>query len=141
MNKKEELQTKKPDPRQEVTGPSVGLLVTAIIGIIFEFVSFVSDIIGVGIHTLFEYELPERVIDLMEGTVGIAGSFIGILIGAFIIFASLKMKDLKMWSLCIAASILAMIPCVSPCCILGLPFGIWSLVVLTKPEVKAAFTP
>jgi predicted Zn finger-like uncharacterized protein len=36
------------------------------------------------------------------------------------------------------ACILAMIPCVN-CCILGLPFGIWGLVVLNKPEVKDAF--
>ncbi len=33
----------------------------------------------------------------------------------------------------------AMIPCVSPCCLLGLPLGIWALIVLVKPEVKAAF--
>jgi hypothetical protein len=38
-----------------------------------------------------------------------------------------------------AASIIAMIPCVSPCCLLGLPIGIWALVVLMKPEVKSAF--
>lgn len=37
------------------------------------------------------------------------------------------------------AAILAMIPCVSPCCLLGLPLGIWALIVLLKPEVKAAF--
>ena len=37
------------------------------------------------------------------------------------------------------ASILAMIPCLSPCCLIGLPIGIWALVILMKPEVKAAF--
>ena len=36
------------------------------------------------------------------------------------------------------AAIIAMIPC-HGCCILGLPFGIWALVVLSAPEVKAAF--
>jgi hypothetical protein len=39
----------------------------------------------------------------------------------------------------ILASILAMIPCVDGCCLLGLPVGIWSLVVLLSPDVKAAF--
>jgi len=39
----------------------------------------------------------------------------------------------------VAASIIAMIPCVSPCCCLGLPFGIWALVVLARPAVKSAF--
>ena len=38
------------------------------------------------------------------------------------------------------ASILAVVPCVSPCCLVGLPIGIWALVVLSKPEVKSQFT-
>ena len=37
------------------------------------------------------------------------------------------------------ATILAMIPCISPCCLLGLPVGIWSLVVLLDENVKASF--
>ena len=37
------------------------------------------------------------------------------------------------------ATIIAMVPCISPCCLVGLPIGIWALVVLMKPEVKAAF--
>ena len=35
--------------------------------------------------------------------------------------------------------IIAMIPCVSPCCILGLPFGWSALQVLNDPKVAAAF--
>ena len=37
------------------------------------------------------------------------------------------------------AAILAMIPVTSCCFLLGIPVGIWSLVVLAKPEVKALF--
>jgi hypothetical protein len=37
------------------------------------------------------------------------------------------------------ASILALAPCISPCCLVGLPIGIWALVVLSKPEVKSSF--
>lgn len=39
----------------------------------------------------------------------------------------------------ILASILAMIPCIDACCLLGLPVGVWLLVVLLSPDVKAAF--
>jgi hypothetical protein len=35
--------------------------------------------------------------------------------------------------------VVAMVPCLSPCCILGLPLGIWALIVLMKPEVKSSF--
>jgi hypothetical protein len=51
----------------------------------------------------------------------------------------LKMKRLESHGLAVTASILAMLPCTSPCCIIGLPLGIWALVVLSKPEVKSAF--
>jgi hypothetical protein len=36
------------------------------------------------------------------------------------------------------ASIFAMLPC-NPCCLLGLPIGIWALVVLSNEDVKDAF--
>jgi hypothetical protein len=46
-----------------------------------------------------------------------------------------------MWTVSFIASILAMIPCfTSCCCLVGLPIGIYALVVLNKPEVKSAFT-
>lgn len=55
-----------------------------------------------------------------------------------VMFGSMRMKQLKNYNLSIATSILAMIPC-SGCCIVGLPVGIWALVVLLKPEIRAAF--
>jgi hypothetical protein len=57
-----------------------------------------------------------------------------------IIFAALKMKNLQYHTLAVVAAVMAAFPCVSSCCCIGLPVGIWVLVVLFKPEVKAAFT-
>jgi hypothetical protein len=54
------------------------------------------------------------------------------------VFGGWKMRKLESLGLAITASILVMFPC-QMCCCLGLPVGIWSLVVLSKPEVKAAF--
>jgi hypothetical protein len=50
-----------------------------------------------------------------------------------------KMKRLESYGFAMAVSIIAMIPCISPCCLIGLPMGIWALVVLLDPNVKAAF--
>lgn len=55
-----------------------------------------------------------------------------------VIFGATRMKQLKNYPLAIAASILAMLPC-SACCILGLPIGIWSLVVLCNRDIRDAF--
>ena len=75
----------------------------------------------------------------MSGGVGLAFSVIGLALSAFFIFASTKMRKLESYGLVTTATILSMIPCVSPCCCVGLPIGIWILVVLSKPEVKSAF--
>lgn len=128
------------DPRMQVSGPSIGLLVTGIIGGILELTIFIAGIFGTSFIALMEDEIPEKYSDLLQGTFWTASSFVGILVAAFIIYVSLKMKELNQWGLCVAASILAMIPCISPCCIIGLPIGIWCIIVLTKPEVKAAFS-
>ena len=37
------------------------------------------------------------------------------------------------------AAVLALIPVTSVCCVPGIPIGIWALVVLHQPEVRAAF--
>jgi ABC-type proline/glycine betaine transport system permease subunit len=50
------------------------------------------------------------------------------------------MRQLKGRGLAIAGAILAMIPLFTCCCcVIGLPVGIWALVVLMNAEVKAAF--
>ena len=77
---------------------------------------------------------------MMQGTIGMISGLIGIAIGVVILLGALKMKKLESYGFAMAAAILAMIPCISPCCILGLPFGIWALVVLLDESVKASFT-
>ncbi len=130
------------DPAAQVSAPSIGLLVTGIVGGVFSIIGLFMSILGTSISSLMADrfdEFDERYTELYEGAVGIASSLIGILVAALIIYAALKMKELTQYGLCMAASILAMIPCISPCCIIGLPIGIWCLIVLTKPEVKTAF--
>ena len=127
------------DPAGQVSSPSVGLLVTGVVGGIISLLGLILNVIGTSVIPFMEDSLDERYMELWEGAAGIASSFIGIVVAVFIIYAALKMKELSQYGLCMAASILAMIPCISPCCIIGLPIGIWCLVVLAKPEVKAAF--
>ncbi len=127
------------DPAAQVSSPSVGLLVTGVVGGIISLLGLILNAIGTSFIPFMEDSFDERYMELWEGAAGIASSFIGIVVAVFIIYAALKMKELSQYGLCMAASILAMIPCISPCCIIGLPIGIWCLVVLTKPEVKAAF--
>ena len=62
-----------------------------------------------------------------------------IIVNGFIFMAAMKMKSLEGYTQARVASILALVPCIGPCYILGIPFGIWALVVLGKPEIRDAF--
>ena len=127
------------DAYDQVSGPFVGLLLTGILGAILSLTFLILSVIETGIESLMADRFSEEYAEVAEGAAGVALCFVGLIVAAFIIYASLKMKELTQWGLCVAASIIAMIPCISPCCIVGLPIGIWCLVVLTKPEVRAAF--
>lgn len=59
-------------------------------------------------------------------------------IAGTIALAAYRMRRLQLYGLAVTASILAMLPC-HPGFIIGLPIGLWSLVVLSRPDVKAAF--
>jgi len=127
------------DASRQISGPATGLLVTGIIGAFFAGLTLIASIVGMSFAPFIRDEIPDRYAEFWEGSVGAASSIVEIVVAAFIIFAALKMRELRQWELCLAASIVAMIPCISPCCIIGLPIGIWALVVLLRPEIKEAF--
>jgi len=77
--------------------------------------------------------------EMVGNVVGGLFSVFGILLAVAMIFGGYKMKRLENYGLAMAVTILAILPCWN-CCLLGLPLGIWSLIVLNRPEVKAAFT-
>ncbi len=58
----------------------------------------------------------------------------------FVIVGAFFMRSLSAWGLCMVAAVVALIPGATGCCITGMPFGIWALVVLSRSDVKAAFS-
>jgi DNA-directed RNA polymerase subunit RPC12/RpoP len=67
--------------------------------------------------------------------IGLAAS---VLWGPIVALGGYNMYQLRSRSSVLLGAIYGMLPC-SPCCLLGLPFGIWALVVLGRPEVTRAF--
>ena len=136
-----------------VNGPAIGLMVTAILGILTQLLTVLLTLIGAGFQSMGMHQMGRKgmahgpeleqlqyIQELVFGVGGTVSGVIGIAIGVFILIGSLKMKRLESYGLSMAAAILALIPCISPCCILGLPFGIWALVVLSDQSVKAMFS-
>jgi hypothetical protein len=62
-----------------------------------------------------------------------------LVVNAVILAGAIEMRALQNYPLARAAAIMAVIPCLTPCYLLGIPFGIWALMTLIKPEVRDAF--
>jgi hypothetical protein len=130
---------------QMVNGPAIGLIIAMVLGIALSFLGIVFHLLGVSWGAPPPMMNPEaermyRLFDQFRGPVGVVAGVVSIAIGLFVLFGALKMQKLSNHGLAMTAAIVAMIPCFSPCCLLGLPFGIWALVVLSKPEIRSQFT-
>ena len=56
------------------------------------------------------------------------------------IIGGFSMRRLGSYGLSMCGAIVSLIPCAVACCpLVGIPVGLWALVVLLRPEVKAAF--
>jgi hypothetical protein len=58
----------------------------------------------------------------------------------FVLYGAIKMKNLQNFPVARAASVVAMIPMIGPCCLVGIPFGIWAFIALGKPGVRDSFS-
>jgi len=115
---------KPPVPADRVRRPAIGLIVAAVINAM---IYFLVQMMGLE-HTL-RFGEPAGLI---------AASVGAILVSLLIILAAWRMMSLRSYGLAVAGSILALIP-LGPGWLIGLPFGIWALAMLTRPDVKAAF--
>ena len=121
-----------------VTGPAVSLIVTAVVGLALHVVGILAVIFKVGMAGAMMHKnaMPEI---LVSGPTALAQTSIGLVLSIVVLIGAIKMKNLESYGFAMAASIVALFPCIGPCCLLGIPFGIWSLVVLSDPAVKSSF--
>ncbi|QGJ70339.1 Hypothetical protein PBC10988_20340 [Planctomycetales bacterium 10988] len=64
--------------------------------------------------------------------------FLGCFFSLTMIIGGWKMYTLSNYLLAMVGAIIALIPCYQ-CCYLGVPVGIWALVILSREDVKQAF--
>ena len=123
-----------------VSAPAISLIVVSAICIFCMFIAM-----GIDAYLLLSGmagRLPANNVGWAKETqitVRVIGACFIIAINSLILFSAIKMKGLRNYSLALTGAILAVIPCISPCYFLGIPFGIWALVVLMRPEVRQAF--
>jgi hypothetical protein len=128
--------------KSKLQGPAIGMIVAAALGVamwIFYLVVNVST--GPDAAALppaqNEAERMGQVAGFWMGSVGFP--IVGTLFMLVILLGAWKMMRAESYGMAMTASILSLLPCTA-CCVLGLPFGIWGLVVLNDSDVKACFS-
>ncbi|MCK8502347.1 MULTISPECIES: hypothetical protein [Myxococcus] len=138
------------NPKDAVSVPAILLMVLAGVSLLWAMFSLLSPVNPDDMEQLFNNPALAPYRDAMEqnralltSTTSFAGRLMWygpvILLNALAFFGALKMKQLQNWGLAVAGGFASLVPCCGTCGCLALPISIWALVVLFKPEVKAAF--
>ncbi len=120
----------------QVMAPAVILLVIAVIGLL-------ANLAAAAVFAA----TPERLEEAFKGTglqpppatTAVIFYLVFAALNLVILLACVQMLRLRTYGFALAGIFLSMINCPTYCCVIGLPIGIWALVVLLRPEVRDAF--
>jgi len=125
----------------KVKAPAIALIVFGVSCMLATIYSLVNALISD--PPVLPPDAPEFMVQMTKNTVGPTAAAIQsvfVLVALFILVGGIQMLRLKSWGIALAASIVSMVNFSNCCCILGLPIGVWALVVLLMADVKQAFS-
>jgi hypothetical protein len=118
--------------RQQLLPVAIGLLATGILHV-FGWLFFAAYVYSVAMRPDMSRESAHGMIVLCL-YYGITMLYSLVLIsGAF----SMLRQGSYLWAM--TTCVLALVPILGPCYVIAIPFGIWGLIVLRRPAVRAAF--
>jgi hypothetical protein len=129
------------NPRSLLTAPGTALLVSGILNALVALMSLAGNIFR------FFDGVDEMPVNQAESIGFVIGT--GISVGAtiftlfaspFVIFGAVQMLNGKRYGWARLAAWLSVVPFTACCLIVGIPAGIWALIVLARPEIKAFFS-
>lgn len=119
-------------------GPAIGLYITGGLWFLWTMVTAVMAFLNPQMRPKAPPGANEAFVAGQMG--GFYAVTIGLpLIALFIVAGAFCLHMRRMYAMAMLACILASIPCCSPAFILGMPFGIWGIVVLANEDVKRSF--
>lgn len=128
--------------------PAIFLLVTGVLSLLAQ-AYWMVNLLLVN-EAMIEKQLPpartpeerqgQRIgFDIVAGSVGRAITAVSLGISFLVVIGAVCILLGRLHWLGVLGSVLAMVDVGCLCCLLGLPFGIWNLVVLLREDVRAAF--
>ena len=129
------------DVKARLQSPAIALILVGAINIITGLLVLLNRVVNLGKGPARQVlENPDRLLGYQAWVVtSTLCAVITIIVSPLIIYGAAQMLGARKYSMARLAAILSIIPCTSFCCVLGIPAGVWGLLVLNKPEVKAAF--
>lgn len=128
-----------PDARRKVAGPAIALIVASAISLLFLLLSLAFSAWLVFSGVADEMRQPPGMSKESQVVIRMIWNVMMQVTHVLILLGAIRMRRLKSPTLSRMSCILAVIPCLGPCFLLGIPFGIWGLVVMNDPEVRRAF--
>ena len=123
---------------EKVKLPAILMMVTVGLMLVLYPLALLGNLLNIGMGA--EAGGDEGAIMMFQGGFGIVQLVFGIIISVVMLMGARKMIKLESYTWAMTTMIIGMIPCISPCCVFGLPIGIWGIVVLKDPVVKGAFS-
>lgn len=124
----------------KIQAPAIALIIVGALGLLGSIYGVINALIAA--PPVLPPDMPDFARQMMLNSIGpVAAAINGVfvIVGIVILIGGVQMLRLKSWGLSLTASILAMVNFSSCCCILGLPIGIWALVILLSEDVKRRF--
>jgi hypothetical protein len=140
---------------KEIKNPSIALIIVGVLSILMAVCDIGGSFAPSDINQLDQAtaSIPafqkllhdpnnQKWLSISESTgVKLAEALFGLAMSVIVLVGGFRMKEGRSYEFACVAAVLAMIPCLTPCpcCVVGLPCGIWALMTLRKPGIKEQF--
>jgi len=126
--------------KSQINAPAICLAIGSGLSMLWYLFASAVVVFAGGLSLLQSSSSGDVVPGVIGGAIGAAMYLFWAVCAGVVLVGALRMRKLRGYNFAMVSSILAIVPCTTyVCCMFMMPFGIWCLVVLMKPEVKAAF--
>ena len=127
------------DLEKLVTPPAIAMIVLASLSLLFNLFEVVFHPFGKLLDELLrEFHYQNHGESAFASALNVFSTLLSLAVGGVVLFGSFQMLRRRSWPFALTAAILMVVPCLGPCCPIGIPVGVWALVILLKPEVRQA---